>query len=140
MNKLEEMRTRLGVTQENMADIMSVYMAAAIAGGEDAADTIPALLNKYEEEILRQQDVIARLQQKNRNYRTGIKALQRAHEASLHRENAESETINQLREFLDRGNVCGVVEYDGQLIVAGPYSLVNFKVNVQAAVNTQFVS
>lgn len=111
MNKLEELRTRLGVTKFDMAEIIAIYAEAYQEGAEEA-DKIPEVLNKYETELLRQQEVIARLQQKNRNYRTGIKALQRAHEASLHREKALQENVSKR---LD------------QLETEGPYSLVNFR-------------
>lgn len=94
MSKLEELRTRLGVTREDMADIIATY-ATSYQQGIEEADKIPQVLNKYEKELLRQQEVIARLQQKNRNYRSGMKQLQRAHEASLHREKALQENVSK---------------------------------------------
>jgi hypothetical protein len=95
-SELAEIRTRLGITEETFRDIIDTYNAGAIFTGDDFADVVPATLNKYEAEILRLQEANARLRKKNRNYRTGMKALQRAHEASLHREAAQRQTIEHL--------------------------------------------
>jgi len=99
--KLGELRTRLGVSTDDMASILYVYSAHASALGDKDADKIPEVLNKYEKEILRQQEVISRLQAKNRNYRTTVKGLQRAHEASLHREKALQGTVARTQEIAD---------------------------------------
>lgn len=110
MSKLRELRERLGVSEEDMRAIITTY-AAAYATGDAEADLIPVVLNKYEDEMQRQQDVISRLQTKIRNYRSGIKQLQRAHEASLHREKALQDKVSKRLDELETGRQYDLVSF-----------------------------
>lgn len=126
MSKISDMRTRLGITESDFNTIIQVYMSSIPDAGIIAADKVPEVLNKYEEEILRQQEVINRLKNKVRNYRSGIKNLQRAHEASLHREAAQRQTIEYLAQG---GGVCQIIQVED-----GPYSPTRFNNELPAGV------
>lgn len=126
MSKLSDLRTRLGITEDDFQTIIAVYYAAAAAGFE-GADVVPDSLNKYEKEIVRLQEINDRLRNKNRNYRTGMKQLQRAHEATLHQLAAVKDTSEQYRavaqEMAAHGG-CQLVYVDEES--DAPYSPVRF--------------
>jgi hypothetical protein len=107
-----QMRTSLGLDEQTFNQIIETYNAGAIFVGDDFANVVPDTLNKYEEEILRLRAANERLRNKNRNYRTGMKALQRAHEASLHREAAQRDTIDSIV----RGGVCQIIEVEDDIL------------------------
>lgn len=107
-------------------DIVRITIATALDTSTEDGDLIVGTLDKYEREIVRQREVIARLQKKVRNYRSGIKGLQRAHEASLHREKASQETAEQYRaiaqEMCSHGGCQIYVDQESD----APYSPVRF--------------
>jgi hypothetical protein len=119
-----EMRTSLGLSEATFRRIIDTYNAGAVFVGDDFANVVPDTLNAYEEEILRLREVNARLRNKNRNYRTGIKHLQRAHEATLHRLAAVQDTSEQYRQLLVMH--VGGVDSGVTIVHDGPYSPVHF--------------
>ena len=109
-----DVRERVGGLSDQQ--FLGVLMLTTIG---ETGDTLATLLDKYEHEIIRLQEANARLRNKNRNYRTGMKSLQRAHEATLHRERVAQDGYAQLKELVEQGGVCQV-GYDG------PYTPVRF--------------
>ena len=109
MNKFD---IRQEVAEMTKEDIVRVGIALAALehdpNHQRASDLIVRAMDKYEEEIIRLRAANGRLRNKNRNYRTGIKNLQRAHEATLHRERVAQETNGQLKQIIEQGAVCGV--------------------------------
>lgn len=133
MNKLEVRETIAGLSQD---DIMEIGLGTAVlqrySAYERSSDLIIQALQKYENEIIRQQEVIARLRQKNRNYRSGMKQLQKSHEASLHREDVLKDTVEQYRQLLveainNTNSACQVTYNVGdEFEPIAPYSPVRF--------------
>lgn len=117
---------RLTAVRKSIADLSGREMIEIASIPGPIGDKLAVVLDSYEQEIIRLQEINGRLRNKNRNYRTGIKALQRAHEASLHRESVQQTTI----EYLTRNDgSCQIVYDDGD----GPYTPIRFN-NEQARV------
>lgn len=119
---------RLDVRREVAAlsdeQIASIGIATAFELDEDTSEAIVRALDSYEKEIIRLRAVNGRLRNKNRNYRTGIKGLQRAHEATLHQLAAVKDTSEQYRELLVQA-VEGLPQLCNNEVI-GPYSPVRF--------------
>jgi myosin heavy subunit len=129
MNKLEVRQEIATLSREQIMAIGQLTADLSAAGHDELSDTIVNTLDKYEEEIIRLQTVNSRVRTKNRNYRRTLKQLQRAHEASLHRENTLKQTVEEYRqlliEALAKGPSCQVFE-PGELDEPMLYSPVRF--------------
>jgi hypothetical protein len=128
MKKIEVREQVAGLSRTMIAAIGALTAQLEVAGHEELSNAIVNTLDKYEEEIIRLQAANSKLRTKNRNYRTGMKSLQKAHEASLYREQATKESIAQLKQLIQDGAVCGVRE--GEPI---PYTPIRFNNDVAYA-------
>ncbi len=130
MTPCEVRQTVASLTSNDVANIMATLMAVDILDDNGVGELIAQTLTKYEDEIVRLNAVNSKLRNKNRNYRSGIKNLQRAHEALLHRFSAVQDTSEQYRTLLVEaaeqhgGCEVGVCEVPDD--AAGPYSPVRF--------------
>lgn len=108
-----------GLSDEQITSIGNLTAALTVAGYDDLSESIIKTLDNYENEIIRLQSVNARLRNKNRNYRTGMKALQRAHESTLHKVAVAQSGYAQLKELVEQGGACQVGN-------DGPYTPIRF--------------
>jgi hypothetical protein len=124
MKKIEVREQVAGLSRTMIAAIGALTAQLEVAGHEELSNAIVNTLDRYEEEIIRLQAANSKLRTKNRNYRTGMKSLQKAHEASLYREQATKESIAQLKQLIQDGAVCGVSTVDDDS--NAPYTPVRF--------------
>lgn len=119
---------RLKDIREEVAGLSARQVIEIATVPDPVGSLVAHALDSYENEIIRLREANARLRTKNRNYRTGIKQLQRAHEASLHREAAQRQTIEHLAKG---GAVC-------QIIDDGMYAPVRFNNEQYATANVEY--